>query len=128
MSFLYLITIFVFLIIYVVVFILMKRFTNKAITNLIFFLLVFPFYAAHLLVIYLEVGPKDWNFINSLPISNISPFMFFIVPLFFFLPPKVRKYFETSITLLSLGMLCAPIISCHPSYCLVIMGCISYPI
>lgn len=112
MSFLYLITIFVFLVIYVVVFIIMKRFTNKAITNLIFFLLVLPLYFVHLILIYLDVGPHDWNFINALPTGNISPFMFFIVPLFFFLPPKVRKYFGSAISLLSLGMLLAPIISC----------------
>lgn len=58
------------------------------------------------------MGFNDWNFQNTLPTANVSPFMFFTLPLYYFLPKKIKKYYLLLISLLSLGMLFSVILAC----------------
>ena len=128
MSFLYLITIVVILAILVGVTILMKYFHHQLITNIVFCSLIVICYGFVILIAYLQNGPNDWNFTNTLPVANISPFMFAASPIFFILPKKIRKYYATLIALLVVGMILSPILSCvynfsisykfHPSFLL----------
>lgn len=128
MSFLYLITIFVLLAIFVICLIFMRFFTNKLLTNIIFCSITIICYLFVVLIAYIKNGPYDWNFTNTLPAANVSPFMFFTCPLFFALPIKIRKYHATLISLLVVGMILSPILSCiynfsisykyHPSFLL----------
>ena len=91
---------------------LMKYFTNTKLTNLVFVLATFLCYLALVLSIYRKVGANDWNFRNTLPVANVSPFMFCTVPLALVLPERVRQWFRRLITLLSVGMFFAPVFSC----------------
>lgn len=128
MSYLYLVTVFALLVIFVLGLILMRFFTNKLLTNIIFCLITFICYLFVILIAYINNGPYDWNFTNTLPVANVSPFMFFTCPLFFALPIKIRKYHATLISLLVVGMILSPIFSCiynfsisykyHPSFLL----------
>ncbi len=52
----------------------------------------------------------DWNFLNTLPTANVSPFIFCILPLCLILPRKT--YLLTLISLLSVGMFVAGTITC----------------
>jgi len=108
----YILTLIVMLLIYGVFIYLMKRFTNIKIANALFCLVAFILYLSLVLVVYLDVGFKDWNFQNTLPVANVSPFMFFVSPIYFVLPSKAKKYFFTLISLLSIGMLLSPLIGC----------------
>ena len=110
MSFLYPITLVLFLIIYILVCLLMHRFKNQFITNLVFFLISFVCYLALVVYLYFHDGPNDWNFTNALPVANISPFMFFTSFVFFLLPKKIRKYHALLVSLLSVGMILSPTI------------------
>lgn len=112
MSFLYLVTIFVLLGLWVGAFLLMKRFTNQTITNIIFASVIFLSYIACVVIVYVKVGFNDWNFQNVLPVANVSPFMFFMCPLFLVLPKSIKRYFGSLISLLVIGMILSPILSC----------------
>ncbi len=112
MSFLYLVTIFVLLGLWVGVFLLMKRFNNQTITNIVFASVIFTTYIACVVIAYIKVGFNDWNFQNTLPVANVSPFMFFVCPLFLILPKSIKKYFGSLISLLAVGMILSPILSC----------------
>ena len=57
---------------------------------------------------FVDKGPNDWNFTNTLPTANVSQFMFATSPLFFLLPKKFSKYHKALISLLSFGMLISP--------------------
>ena len=112
----------------VCVLIAMKRFVNKEVTNAIFVLSIFACYGALVWNIYSKVGLNDWNFRNALPTANVSPFMFFTLPLGLILPKKARGYYRTLVSLLCVGMFFAPVLSCiyfasigyrfHPSFLL----------
>ena len=112
MSFLYLVVIAAMIGIFISVFILMKRFKNEMITNIVFCAIVFICYFFVVLIAYIQNGPSDWNFLNTLPTANVSPFMFTVSPLFFVLPKQIRKYFATLIALLVVGMILSPTFSC----------------
>ena len=112
MSFLYLVTIFVLLGLWVGVFLLMKRFTNQTITNIVFASIIFLSYIACVVIVYIKVGFNDWNFQNTLPVANVSPFMFFVCPLYLCLPKSIKKYFGSLISLLAVGMILSPVLSC----------------
>ena len=96
----------------VAVIILMPKFTNKNITNFFFFIITYISYLSLALIIYLDVGFNDWNFQNVLPTANVSPFMFFIMPIYFILPKKLKQYFLLLISLLSVGMFLSPCVNC----------------
>ena len=99
------------LFIYSVLIFYMKYFKHQKIVNLIFFLIIYLCYWAVVIVAYIRNGLYDWNFTNTLPTANVSPFMFGTLPLFYILPKKVKPYYLNLISLLSLGMLFSPILS-----------------
>ncbi|MBR5439665.1 MAG: hypothetical protein IKV61_05585 [Clostridia bacterium] len=90
----------------------MNKMKNVKLTNFILFLIIYGFYLLLVLTVYFDVGFYDWNFQNTLPTANVSPFMFFTLPLIFILPKKIKKYYIALISLLSLGMLGATIVNC----------------
>ena len=102
----------VLLAIYFAVLFTMKYFLKHRITNFVFFFVTYACYLASVLIIFLDVGANDWNFLNTLPVANISPFLFFCAPLFYILPKKVKGYFVTLISLLSVGMLFSVVLNC----------------
>ena len=108
----YLIALAVMIALYVAVLFLMKYMKNKKITNLIFVLIISTCYIFNAILIYLDVGFYDWNFQNVLPVANVSPFMFTILPFIFLLPRKIRPYLLTLISILSIGMFLSTVFSC----------------
>lgn len=101
-----------------VVIVFMPKFKNVKLTNLIFVLTIFVLYIVSVIIQYFKVGFYDWNFQNSLPTANVSPFMFFVVlPLYFLLPQKPKRYFLLLVALLSVGMFLSPTLSCVFNAC-----------
>ena len=109
---LFVISLVLFIVCCVVVLFLMKKFTNVMVTNLIFVLSIFLCYVALVVKIYRSVGAHDWNFYNALPTANVSPFMFCTSPLGLILPKKAKQPYLTLVSLLSVGMFLAPVLSC----------------
>lgn len=104
----YLILFFVLLAVYLVGILLSKRFAlHKKYINPIFAAIIFASYLYVAIYMYKDVGPNDWNFLNTLPTANVSPFMFCLTPLILIMPKAIRKYCMTLVALLSLGMLLA---------------------
>lgn len=62
--------------------------------------------------VYFDVGFYDWNYQNTLPVANVSPFMFSIVLIIQLLPEKIRKHFYLLISLLSVGMFLSTAFTC----------------
>ena len=112
MSFLYLVCIAVLYLAFVLILFLMKHFKNEVLTNAIFCSLIVFSYLGVVLIAYYQNGVDDWNFQNTLPTANVSPFMFAACPLFFLLPKSIRVYFSTLISLLTVGMILSPTFSC----------------
>jgi hypothetical protein len=108
----YIILLLILLAVYIAVLFIMKYFTNQRITDLVFCALVFVPYIWLMSIVYKDVGPRDWNFTNTLPTANVSPFMFTLTPLMFLLPKGVRKYFFGLVSLLSVGMLFSSVLAC----------------
>lgn len=90
----------------------LKHLRNKKITNAVFSVLIFALYLAVVIRVYVSVGVNDWNFKNTLPVANVSPFMFTLVMLMHLLPRKIKKHFYLLISLLSVGMLLSSVFSC----------------
>lgn len=105
MSFLYLVVLLLYFVIYIAMCLLMPEFKNINIANMIFYLISFVCYITLVIYLYFHDGPKDWNFTNALPTANVSPFMFFTSFIFFLLPKKIKKYHALLISLLSVGMI-----------------------
>ena len=59
-----------------------------------------------------RLGLEDWNFMNTLPTANMSPFIFCMTPFLVVFPKKIRKYFLGAVSLLSLALFCAGIFTC----------------
>ena len=91
---------------------LMKYMKNQKLWNAVFCLFVFGLYYACVLVVFLDVGANDWNFLNTLPIANVSPFTFTLAPIILIMPNVLKKPFHLLISLLSVGMFLSPVISC----------------
>ena len=85
---------------------------RKMVNNIVFAVLAFCCYIFLMIIVGVDAGTKDWNFLNTLPTANVSPFTFCIAPLILLLPAKVRRYFLTLISMLSLGMILSPILGC----------------
>ena len=83
------------------------RLVNGLMSLAVYCLYLYVVYSA-----YKSVGIHDWNFQNTLPVANVSPFMFSLMPLTWVLPKGAKKYLYTLISLLSLGMLISTFISC----------------
>jgi hypothetical protein len=80
---------------------------------LIFLALVYIPYACSCIYIYnTDTDPTRWNFLNTLPFANVSPFMFSVMPLVPLLPKKIREYVYLLISLLSVGMLLSTLLGC----------------
>ena len=98
--------------VYVFIIIMMKRFKNAKIVNIVFIATAFICYVALSVKVCIDVGFDDWNFQNTLPTANVSPFMFATLPLSLILPKKARKAWFLLISLLSVGMLFAVVLGC----------------
>lgn len=97
--------------IYVIIIFTLPKLKNVKLFNALFCLITFAFYAAGSIVTLTKVGFNDWNFQNTLPTANVSPFMFTFILLYFVLPDTLKKYLLTLISLLSVGMFFAACIS-----------------
>ena len=97
---------------YAFVFYFMKNFHSKRFTEIIFTCLVFIPYVCLSFVVLRDVGFNDWNYRNTLPVANVSPFMFALMPIVFILPQSVKKHFLLLISLLSVGMAFSSILGC----------------
>lgn len=80
--------------------------------NLVFMALVYLPYLALVWHIYRNTGADDWNFRNTLPTANVSPFMFSLMPLLLILPGKIKKQLHLLIAMLSVGMLLSGALGC----------------
>ena len=108
----YLVLLAVLVAVYALVICLMKYMRNRRVVNLVFALLVFIPYACVVIKVYSDVGVNDWNFQNTLPVANVSPFCFALVPISLVLPSFIRKRIYLLFTLLSVGMLMAAVLGC----------------
>ena len=109
---LYILTLILLLCFYVCGIILMPRMRSAGLWNLVFALPVFVLYLSLVLTVYLDVGFYDWNFKNTLPVANVSPFMFTLVPLILVSPRKIQKHLYLLVSLLSVGMLLSAAFGC----------------
>ena len=82
----YMVALFIYIIIYALVIHLMKYMKNTKIANLVFGSIISISYISLIISIYFECGYDTWNFQNQMPTANVSPFMFFIVPIILILP------------------------------------------
>lgn len=98
--------------VYISIIFLMDKFKKKELTNFIFIAITFMCYMSLVIKVFFDVGFHDWNFQNTLPTANVSPFMFFTLPLYYVLPKKISKYYLLLVSLLSLGMLVSVILAC----------------
>lgn len=90
----------------------MKYMKATKLWNVIFTCSIFAFYMFVMVSVYLSVGFNDWNFQNTLPTANVSPFMFTLVVVMNLFPQKIKKYIHLLVTLLSMGMFLAAIFGC----------------
>ena len=101
----YLIVFGVLLAIYIVGVLLAKYLAKyKNVVNVLFVIAIFMSYLYIVRYMYYDVGPDDWNFRNTMPTANVSPFMFCLTPFILIMPKTIRKYLMTLVVLLSLGM------------------------
>lgn len=107
----YFISIPIYILLYIGVVFLFRYFKNTFLTNLVFSLLTLVPYLCLMLIVYSQVGGKDWNFLNTLPTANVSPFMFSTCFIYLILPKKIKSYYFLLISLLTVGMLVAPIVN-----------------
>ena len=108
----YILTLIILTALYVIFIRLMKYMNNITLTNVVFVLVIFVHYLMLSITVYDDVGFFDWNFQNTLPVANVSPFMFTCVPLSLILPKGVRRYFLLLISLLSIGMFLSGALGC----------------
>ena len=109
---LYIISAVILLVLYALTIRYMTLMRKTRLWNAIFTVLIFSYYIYVAVTVYRSVGFNDWNFKNVLPVANVSPFMFTLVPLIHLLPMKVKKHFYLLISLLSIGMLLSAILGC----------------
>lgn len=103
----YLITLFIFVVLYIIGIIMLKYIDKNRIINILVPVIIFVLYIYCLIKIYIKSGINDWNFTNALPTANISPFMYCACLIIAILPFKINKYGNTLISFLSLGMVIA---------------------
>ena len=108
----YIISMILLLVFYVFVLVNMKHMSNTRLYNYIFSIPVIACYLHVVIKVYCSVGFNDWNFQNTLPVANVSPFMFTLVGIIFLIPLKIRKHLYLLISLLSVGMLLSALLGC----------------
>ena len=77
----------------------------KEYINVIFVVTICASYFYMVIYTYFDSGIHDWNFQNTLPTANVSPFMFCLSGLILFMPKRIKNNLYTLIALLSLAML-----------------------
>ena len=97
---------------YVLVIANMKRMKNTRLFNYLFSAAIVIFYLIVVVRVYLSVGFDDWNFRNTLPVANVSPFMFTLVAIIHLIPLRIKKHLYFLISLLTVGMFLAAIAGC----------------
>lgn len=113
MNFEYVLALFVLCFIYVMCILLMNRMHNTKLFNLIFIAFVYITYVCSCVYIYkTDTDPTRWNFLNTLPFANISPFMFSIMPILIVLPKKFKEPVYLLISMLTVGMFIASVFGC----------------
>ena len=90
----------------------MKYLKNTKVVNSIVVSIIFVTYVIFVIRSYLHNGWSDWNFQNTLPVANVSPFMFGTIIFYFAIPKKIKKYYLLLISLLSVGMFLSPTFGC----------------
>ena len=108
----YIIALMILCLAYVICIVCMKYMRNTKCCNLIFMGLVYASYLLLSYTIYRNAGFDDWNFRNTLPTANVSPFMFSMMPVLLCLPQRVRKHIHLLISLLSVGMVASGALGC----------------
>ena len=92
---------------------LMKYIRNFKAPNIIFPVLVFALYLSLCIYVYkTDTDPTRWNFLNTLPIANISPFTFSIMPLLLILPKKAKEPIYLLISMMTIGMFFSTALGC----------------
>ena len=113
MNYQYLLALFVFCALFVIGIYAMKYFRNHKLFNAIFIAVV---YVSYLLLVYTtyktDTDPTRWNFLNTMPFANVSPFMFSIMPLLLILPKKIKAPLYFLVCLLTVGMFFATVLGC----------------
>ena len=113
MNFEYILTLVVFCFLFAVSIYLMKYIRNIQLFNLIFIALVYiPYICVCIIVYKTDTDINRWNFLNTLPVANVSPFMFSIMPILLILPKKIREYVYLLISMLTVGMFLSPAFGC----------------
>ena len=81
--------------------------------NLIFPAVVFALYLSLCIYVYMtDTDPGRWNFLNTLPVANISPFTFSIMPLLLILPKRAKEPIYLLISMMSVGMFFSTALGC----------------
>lgn len=112
MNFEYIAALAVMCVLYACAIYLMKYLKNFRWINFVFVASVFVPYVCLCITVYKDVGFYDWNFQNTLPVANVSPFMFSIVPLMLILKGKARERLGLLISLLTVGMFFSTVLGC----------------
>ena len=76
----------------------------KNFVNAVFVIAILASYLYVVIYMYYDVGIDDWNFKNTLPTANVSPFMFCLSSIILIMPKAIRKHLFTLVALLSLAM------------------------
>lgn len=108
----YIISMLLLLVFYVFVILNMGYMKNTKLFNCIFSVTIVACYLYVVIRTYFSVGFNDWNFKNTLPVANVSPFMFTLVGIIHLIPFKLKKHLYLLISLLSVGMLLSSILGC----------------
>lgn len=108
----YIIALVCLLVFYVLTVSLMKHMRHRKTVNFLFSTSILICYIYVMVTVYRSVGFDDWNFRNTLPVANISPFMFSLMAVIYLIPRKTRKHIYLLISLLSVGMLLAAVFGC----------------
>ena len=103
---------FLLIIFYILAIYCMKYMKSTRLWNLIFTVSIFAFYLFVVLKVYSSVGFDDWNFKNTLPVANVSPFMFTLTVVLHIFPLRIKKHIYLLISLLSVGMLLSALLGC----------------
>lgn len=78
---------------------------HKEYINVIFVITICASYFYMVIYTYFDGGIHDWNFQNTLPTANVSPFMFCLSGLILFMPKRIKNNLYTLVSLLSFAML-----------------------
>ena len=91
----------------------MKYIRHTKLANLIFIALVYIPYVCMCVYVYkTDTDVNRWNFLNTLPVANVSPFMFSLMPVLLILPKKIKKHLYLLVSMLAVGMLLSTVFGC----------------